>query len=501
MKTNLEIQKIAKEYPLIDLFIKIRFNIEKLKGFPVLIRVTNYLMNKYDHQIKRNEARGLILEKCFDENNKQILEDFENLKTHWNKYFSVLIEEACGQYKVFELNDSSCLSVLLVDSKFGDGLGIQTRLVIKHLAGCQNEFLKSLLENKNSLIFLKSFIEEPMLIHHASKNHIIHGEDINLDQILRTYALLNPKYGCGVEIDYDYDKIQLQLINKLVIDKKFLDAEISNIRTINYAGELMLNSYTIIPKIRELIKQEILGVDLKKKIIYYIEALDIENTKNILASLDTFLCFLSSSKLHKPESLDTFRDYAKILGLQRISTHVINEEPFPSLPLKHLVEVYEVVENKMFNFNKTLFKYKTNLDDLSSFNNFLKKCDGNQLPTKLELFNSIKKLAMRCFEADLDENDELYDYIIRIDLWPEGYEQKLENFDRDFPRSIKLMHTLGNLFGILENEFENIDKKKDERVQNKQKPDSAPLGRTLNEQSDKKRNKNKKLNQQDRIDT
>jgi hypothetical protein len=46
-----------KEYPIIDLFIKKRFNLDVLTALPLLTSICNYLMNKFDHKILRNEAR------------------------------------------------------------------------------------------------------------------------------------------------------------------------------------------------------------------------------------------------------------------------------------------------------------------------------------------------------------------------------------------------------------------------------------------------------------
>ena len=493
-----------KEYPLIDLFLKKSFNLEVLTALPLLTNVTNYLMNKYDHKILRNEAREKKLIDCFD-NDDQVREDFEKLKEFWNKYLNIPLQEGCQKFDGVPLNDSSPLSLLLIDNKLEVGSGIQTRLIIQYLAGCQNEFLESTLKNPILMDLFKSFSREPIAIHQANMNHLINIDEYHFDVRLRMYSIINPKYGCGMDVDYDYEKIQLILMNKLIIGKKMLDVKVDRIRTIQYRGELMFNNCMIDSIRRKLIQVPLTG-DLVNEVHELIRnCLDndqkdgIEKVKGIFSSLETFICFLSSNKYYELKDCEiTFKGYSTALALQNISRFVKDIEPLAKMCLKNIIQVYEIFESEMFNLNKHLFndKYKQNLgvDLETEFKEFFKKCDGDNLPTKVEIFNSLKKLAMRCLLADLDETQEIVTYLYeRIDLWPkDNFEKKLDKLEKEFPKNIKLMHTLDMLSNLAQDfNSKPIDNHENNSNSNKMKEDIVkrePMGRASNQSNQKKQN-------------
>ena len=175
-----------KDYPIIDLFIKRRFNLDVLTALPLLTSICNYLMNKFDHKILRNEAREKKLIDCFEKNSK-VFEYFEKLKTYWQKYLIIPLYEGCQKLDGVQLNDSSPLSLLLVDNKLESGSGIQTRLVIQYLAGTQNEFLQSVLNNP--IEYLKNFSRETINIHQSNDKNIIDIEEFDFEVRLRLYSI------------------------------------------------------------------------------------------------------------------------------------------------------------------------------------------------------------------------------------------------------------------------------------------------------------------------
>ena len=450
-----------KEFPLIDLYLKQKYELEKLTALPVLTKVTNYLMNKYDHKISRNDVREKKLIQCFDKND-EILKDFEALKTNWRKYLNKPLQEGCKTIPGVELSNDTSPLVLLVDNRLEEGSGIQSRLVIQDLALCQNRFLESLIAKSDSIPYLKNFNREPFLIHLADSSHIIDvKESMSNDMflgILRAYTLLDPKYGSGMQIDYDYDKIQLNLLNKLVVGKRILNNSKEAIRTVQFSGELMSTS-CMINSIRETIQQVGLDEKLIKELNDFIEKPDVD-VKEIFSSLETLICFLNSScNLHPRTKL---KQHCRDLGLQNMSS-CIYSEPLASKCLLNIVEVYEIFENAMFGLNKTSNKFndkfKIDLDKgimLTDYEEFLKKCDGEKFPKRKEVYSALKKLSMRCLLDDyLDETQELYVYLSeRVDIWPKDkYESKLENVEDFFPKSIKLQHVLGNMMAILEREL------------------------------------------------
>ena len=88
---------------------------------------------------------------------------------------------------------------------------------------------------------------------------------------------------------------------------------------------------------------------------------------------------------------------------------------------------------------------------MTEFDEFIKLFDPTR---KLEFYNALKKLSMRCLFANLDETQELRLYLSRKDFWPIDYEANIKEFTDKLPKSIKLEHTLGNMIDSLTREFD-----------------------------------------------
>ena len=109
LKLNLSV-----DYPLIDCFIKKRFELEKLTAFPPLIKIVNNLLDKFDHKITRNEAREKKLKDCFIDAEEK---EFYNLMKLWNSHLNRKLSEGCIEIDGVELTEQSPLCLLLVDKK------------------------------------------------------------------------------------------------------------------------------------------------------------------------------------------------------------------------------------------------------------------------------------------------------------------------------------------------------------------------------------------------
>ena len=443
---------MKREYPLIYLFIK---NYEKLKPlsfFPKLISITNYLWNRYNNKLKRYAAQETKLSEAFED--KDILNEF--LKT-WNEYFKD------------SLSFNSPLSILLIDNDSLKSSCIDSRRAIENLSLLQNKFLDDILEHKNLLPYLENFNVEPILIHQANENAIITIFD--MEECLQFYSLINPKYGSGMEINFEYGKIQIVLQEHLLHGKRFLDNRNENIRTIQYVDELFDIKYDFICKIRKEIRQEHLENMIVEKIHNFIDYSTLEIKKSIFSSLDALICHLNN-----PASAEkSFKDFINHLNLDTISSILRDDELFANLHLKNFIEVYEIFEIKNFNISSFNEKYKTDLGENGVYRDFLQfisKLNGkSDFITKNELSGALKKLSMRCLFSNLDEKQELILYLGRLDFWPYNYENKINALKDSFPKSIKLKHTLGNMIDYLEKDFE---------IKNNEKPVSKNLKKVKN---------------------
>ena len=93
-----------------------------------------------------------------------------------------------------------------------------------------------------------------------------------------------------MEIDFDYEKIQLILMNKLIVGKNLLDVSVERIRTVQYRGELMFNN-CIIDSIRRKLIQVPLNVETVNEIHEFIEnALENKQNEGIEIIKSIFSC-------------------------------------------------------------------------------------------------------------------------------------------------------------------------------------------------------------------
>lgn len=492
-----------ENYPLIDLYLKNKENLQILEILTTYLEVLNYLLNKFDHNITRKEARGRNLGVCFE--SEEIKAKFEDLKLFWNKYLRVELNDGCKIFEPVELSDQSPLSLLLCDNKLELGSGIHAKLVLKHLGSYQNSFIEQCLQiDTNKLPYLISFDRELLDINLVQDKHLINVKDFQADFFVRFYSLLIPD---TMQIEYDLEKFQLFLIKTLINGKRLINISDKAIRCIQYSGELLCDNVLFISNLRETVQQELIDQNKLDEISKFMEQLkeNKENNgysilRNIFKSLEILICYLNTTKKNAVNNNLKFKDFFKDKNLKNISDFVKNLEPISSLAIKNLIQIYELFEYEMFYLNLNQFeeKYRKNLskENQKEFEEFLKKCDGVLLPDKGQLRDALIKFSMRCLFADINETDSLVVYLAdRLDVWPVDFMlTKLDMLNDLFPKSILVMHTLGNVIEVLNKSIEiNDPKSKNETVSLKSESNEK-IGRpNLVSSKEKQDNKTKKI--------
>ena len=278
------------------------------------------------------------------------------------------------------------------------------------------------------------------------------------------HSLISADATKGIDVQYDYNKIEFIILNKLIVGKHVVETEKDRMRKVRYLGELLFDNY-LIDDVRKSIKQEKINNYQLEQVNNFIQELvenkennGIEILRNVYSSLNTFICFLGTN--FKSYGHLKFKQFSQQLEIRNISHFVKEREPLSSLTLQNIVEIYELFENEMFELSLSQFddKYKQNIeeDDKRKLEEFIRSYDETKLPTKLNFSKAIRKFAMRCLFADMDENQSLSVYLtVRIDFWAEDIsDDKLEALGEVFPESIKLMHTLGSFRDMIESKFQ-----------------------------------------------
>jgi hypothetical protein len=451
---------LSNEFPLIDLYFKKKETLVKLEIFPKLVDLTNKLMDKFDHTLMRKEARE---RKISDELSK---EEFDFLKEYWNKNLNISLLNACKEYKGVSINIDTPLSLLLIDNRSEPGSGIQTRLILQDLAGIQNDFLDNVLSNNLELSFLKNFNTEKLPLSLVNSNCTILLAEFKDEFHVHNNAFVDPEYSRGMQVDFDYEKFQFVMMNKLIAGKRLIQIEEDKIRRIQYTGELLHENVCLIGNIRGQIPQTTIEntklEEVKQFLKQQIDSKQIELMNKMFASLNTLICFVNSTFIHK--SAMTLKEYAEKLKLRNIAGE-IRREPISDLTLGNIVELYEMFEHEIFFLSQNTFedKYKHKLDanETKSFETFWNGLDQN---SKEHFFKAFIKFAMRCLLADLDENEKLTTYLVdRIDIWPskiEDVDELLHKINETFPSEILVKHSLGNFFELIKKDCKQEEKKK-----------------------------------------
>jgi hypothetical protein len=486
---------LSSEFPFIDLYLKKKETLAKLKILPELVDITNRLMDKYDHNLMRKEARE---KKVCDELSK---EEFESLKEYWNKNLNISLFNACKEYKGVSINKDTPLSLLLLDNRSEPGSGIQTRLILQDLAGIQNDFLDNVLANNLEVSFLKNFNTEKLPLNLVNSNGTILLKEFNDEFHVHNNAFVDPEYSRGMQVDFDYERFQFVMMNKLIAGKRLIQTEEDKIRRIQYTGELLHENVCLIGNIRNQIPQtpiDSVGLEEVKQFLKQkIESKQIEEMNKLFASLNTLICFVNSTFINK--SAMSIKEYADKLKLRNIASE-IKCEPLSNLTLGNIVELYEMFEHEVFFLSQNTFedKYKHNLDanETKSFETFW---NGLDKESKEKFFKAFVKFAMRCLLADLDENEKLTTYLVdRVDLWPqEDVDELLDRINEKFPSEILVKHSLGNFFELIKTDCKPEEIKKIEKATSTLIKPSI-IGRASN-QTSKQKHDFKKLSKIDTV--
>ena len=188
---------------------------------------------------------------------------------------------------------------LVENDRLDLGSGIQSYVALTYLASCQNGFITSILNEAYKLPFVNYFEREKIPINGANKNNIINVIDFDFEFYVRAYSKFNIENGRLIDVEFDYQKIQLAVANDLLVNKRLINVE--SVKKMQYFGEILSKS-VIIDSVRNIITQSPLSEDKKSDVNKLLKELvdckDYETIKSIYLSLETIICFLSSS-LHQ----------------------------------------------------------------------------------------------------------------------------------------------------------------------------------------------------------
>ncbi|CAG8640945.1 7712_t:CDS:1, partial [Diversispora eburnea] len=160
------------------------------------------------------------------------------------------------------------------------------------------------------------------------------------------------------DIAFNLQKIESELVNSLVYEKVFIDTVNDSqlyMRPFTYHMELFQRYIRILGKIKDLIPQQSIPIDKVALILSTsisssgYQYLTFDNASKLLSSLEILLCFVKKILVGDGEILinEYVNQWMKLSNL-------LDNESFigilnTSLKLKHLVALYELVEEQVAN--------------------------------------------------------------------------------------------------------------------------------------------------------
>ncbi|KAF0511307.1 e3 ubiquitin-protein ligase [Gigaspora margarita] len=278
------------------------------------------------------------------------------------------------------------------------------------------------------------------------------------------FSQRNLGIGRGLDVIYDLQKIEIELVRQLVFEKVYIDTvgETSlYLPPFSYHLELIQVSTRIIEDIRNLIPQEQIQpeqVELMRssanlQYAFQPSSMDIslDNPSEILSSLEILLCFIKRTPGGNGESFikDYVNQWSTLSGL--IENHEFHNLLNRPLKLKHIISLYELIEGQVANLTIDYIDeiYKEELtpkqrEEIENLIDFDTKqpatiVNGKIVKFSAEVFaTALKRFIYRFLQTEKQKvTDPLYLYICEPSLhfWPPAISE-LEDLDDSFPDSL-----------------------------------------------------------------
>ena len=226
-------------------------NIQHL--YPI-VELTNYLLHKYNHRIKRNDAVLKTIEECLNDaktDQQQTMKILLNQFIHaWYKLDLKEVQVGCQRPVVDRPTNAAnfaqdtSLATLLVKPKDANCLLVLAYL--HTLSKMQNEIIGYF---NNMILNQTKNVSIPVQAIKAEHVFRFDANDLS-NKLVQDGFVINFEYGKGRDLIYDYEEIEITLRN-LVSCLYSLDCE--NLHSFHYQFELYAENTSLITQIRQRI--------------------------------------------------------------------------------------------------------------------------------------------------------------------------------------------------------------------------------------------------------
>lgn len=323
-----------------------------------LLKWARLVSSALTHRISRKEAQSksindfiyghiLELKKSQDEVESQ-KKLFNNFKEAWNAMRKLVNEELSEDGKEMpRLRETDYIAYCLTESHDG----IYLRTAIRILASLQNSIL-------DEMLILSALQKHPALhffekddscsgISSVSFQEVKEKEIINFqwsDELFK-YAQINPEYGKGEEINYDFERIEIELASDIAFGKRHLTESLNKFI---FSKELFHSCGPLLAEIRDLFPQSTRLPDDVRQGLASLKERRIKEAQDLLQHIEV-LIFLLKLKLKNIDMDMTLETFAENWLSMLPSPFPVSLLPQPrsSIKLTHVAALYEALEDML----------------------------------------------------------------------------------------------------------------------------------------------------------
>jgi len=448
--------------------------------FNLITPFTNYVIEKYNNKISRQEAKNKIIE---DELKDDVCMKtlFKSFQKGWKKIYKKLPNYDChGEMKPKWISKTDYLAYVLND-RYEDDYGKYIATAFKLIITSQNEFLTPLISDENRIIVQKANSKDIVTLQIENDNFD------SFEDIICTFFFnrINNYSKNGRNVvnyqngKYDFDAIENELSKILLSGKKLLKEEKQQ-EFINYAFETFNQDETLITRFKEKVKKtEQLSNEEKTCLTHKIKGIDY---KKIIFNLQSLLLYFTNYKNIKgDESLTKLvKNIPRNVFKLDDEFETIFQNDF-DIKLNKLIDCYEHVES--INFSKILKNVPKNIalsdeefknlnleeyinayadlkqEQINELNNHFEKKD--LLINKRELIEAIRKYISRYMVSETFKkfNENIFEEIrYKSELWKDSIVS--ENNESKFEDEIDQLTKIGIKFGQIISLYNQLNSEK-----------------------------------------
>ena len=321
-----------------------------------LLKWSRLVSSALTHRISRKDAQsksindfisGHLLELQRSQQEIESLKElFNNFKGAWNKMRQLVNQELTDENveEMPRLREIDYVAYCLTESDYG----IYLRTAIKILVSAQNLIL-------DKIVSLSSLHRYPALSFFEKENssgvmsisiqQVKEKEIISFqwsDELFK-YAQNNPEYGKGEEIEYDFERIEIELATKVVFGKCYLTGTLNKFI---FAKELFHSCGPLLTEIRSVVTQSKSLPEEVRKGLSTLKERRIKEAQDLLQHIEV-LIFLLKPKLKNFDENMTLEELVEkwLSMLPSPFPVMLLPQPRSSIKIKHIAALYEALED------------------------------------------------------------------------------------------------------------------------------------------------------------